>query len=551
MSDLPRGADVLVQCLEAAGVQYVFGIPGEEILDLVDALHNSPIRFITTRHEQGAAFMADVWGRLTGQPGVCTATLGPGATNLVTGVADAYLDRAPLLAIAGQGATHRLHKRSHQIIDLSGLFAHVTKSSQRIDDGEALAEAIAKALAVAIRHPPGPCFIELPEDVAAAECRAAPLGVVDSQLPLVSSTQIAAAAELIAAARRPIVLIGNGAVRADATSVLCEFVDALNAPFTTTFMAKGAISDDHPLALATIGLSENEHSTCGFDQADLVVTIGYDLVEYDPAHWHRDLDQPILHIDTAPAEIDRHFMPRLSLVGDVTDTLRRLTAASAGKTTTADVGWAEPLQREIAAHHHELTDAGHFPVKPQRLLTSLRAALGPDDILLSDVGAHKVWIAHQWRTLSPNSCIISNGFAAMGIGLPGAIAAKLACPDRTVITATGDAGFLMNAQELETALRLGLAFVVLVWNDNGYGLIDWHQQRRYGRSNDVTFGNLELVAFAESFGARGYRVDSADALLPILREAIACGTVAVVDCPVDYSENTRLSERLGRLACPD
>jgi acetolactate synthase-1/2/3 large subunit len=344
-------------------------------------------------------------------------------------------------------------------------------------------------------------------------------------------------------------LIGNGAVRAGAAGEVAAFVDSVGAPFTTTFMAKGAVSDEHPLRLATTGLSENEHAACGFDQADLVIAIGYDLVEYDPGQWHRDKQQPILHIDVLPAEVDRNYAPDLSIVGDIADSLSRLTTVLRIDRHKPSEDWAKALRDEIRQYESELTTSDAFPVKPQRLLHDLRLVMAEDDILISDVGAHKVWIAHQWQSLSPNTCIISNGFAAMGIGLPGAIAAKLAYPERMVVAATGDAGFLMNAQELETALRLKLAIVVLVWNDGGYGLIEWHQDRRFGYSNDVAFGNPDFVAFAQSFGACGFRVESAGDLLPTLQEAVACGTVAVVDCPVDYAENMRLTERLGRLTC--
>jgi len=551
MSDTTRGVDLLVRCLEQASVCYVFGVPGEENLDFVDALRNSSIRFVTTRHEQGAAFMADVWGRLTGQTGVCAATLGPGATNLVTAVADAYLDRAPMLAIAGQGATKRLHKRSHQIINLTGLFAHISKLSKRVDEVDALAEIVTEALQVAVRHPPGPCFVELPEDIAAESVDMHLLPLLTEPLPVVGESRLQSAIELIRSARRPLILIGNGTIRARAADAASQFVDAVNAPFTTTFMAKGTVSDRHPLALATTGLSANEHVTCGFDQADLVITIGYDLVEYDPAQWHPDTEQPLIHIDMLPAETDRHYRPTLSLVGDIDDTLRRLTQALARAEHRRPEDWAGRLRAEMNEHRADRADAGDHPIKPQRLLAELRQVMRADDILISDVGAHKIWIAHLWRTLAPNTCIISNGFAAMGIALPGAIAAKLAFPDRYVVAATRDASFQMNAQELETALRLQLPIVVLVWNDNGYGLIEWHQQRRYGRAQDVDFANPDLVTFAESFGARGFRVDSAEALEPTLRKALTCGTVAVIDCPVDYTENMRLTERLGRLTCPD
>jgi len=544
------GADLFVRCLEAADVRFVFGVPGEENLDLVDALRDSPIRFIMTRHEQAAAFMADVYGRLTGKVGVCTATLGPGATNLITGVADAFLDHAPVLAIAGQGATHRLHKRSHQIIDLSDLFAHIAKYSARINEAEAITEMVADALAHAAAQKPGPAFIEFPENIAAGEAEdQQPLGLPSAPLPIAPQSAIEGAQAMIGEARRPLVLIGNGVVREGASGALTAFIEATGAPFTTTFMAKGALSDEHPLRLATTGLSENEHTACGFDRADLVIAIGYDLVEFDPGQWHRDVQQSALHVDTTPAEIDRHYTPNRSVIGVIEDSLTRLTEAlqDAGHRATHD--WAGALRRDIREYEDELTSSDAFPIKPQRLLHELRQVMRPNDVLVSDVGAHKVWIAHRWQSLSPNSCIISNGFAAMGIALPGAIAAKLAFPDRTVVAATGDAGLMMNVQEIETALRLELALVILVWNDGGYGLIEWHQERRFGHSNDVAFGNPDFVALAQSFGARGFRVEHAADLLPTLNEAATCGTVAVVDCPVDYAENMRLTERLGRLTC--
>jgi len=550
MSKITRGADLIVRCLETASVQYVFGLPGEEILDLVDALHDSPIEFVMTRHEQGAAFMADIYGRLTGKVGVCIATLGPGATNLVTGIADAYLDRAPLLAIAGQASTHRLHKESHQVIDLARLFESCTKYSIQVKEPETIIEIIASAITMACSHKPGPVFIELPENIAAAEVEIPKLASQETVTPaLAADSSINAAHEALLKARKPLVLIGNGALRNKAADEVASFITITGAPFTTTFMAKGVVSDEHPLRLSTTGLSEKEYTACGFNQADLVITIGYDLVEFDPGQWHRDPHQKIIHIDTTPAEIDQNYKPGISIVGDIANSLARLVSALKIVAHPPARDWSASLRDSIQQYESELTTCNDFPIKPQRLLHDLRQVMDKDDILISDVGAHKVWIAHQWQSLSPNSCIISNGLAAMGIGLPGAIAAKLAFPERTVVAATGDAGFMMNAQELETALRLKLALVVLVWNDGGYGLIEWHQQQRFGRTNDVTFGNPDFVSFAQSFGAKGFRVKRAEDLEATLRQATSCGTVAVVDCPVDYTENMRLTERLGNLTC--
>jgi len=550
MSKKARGADLITQCLEVAGIRYVFGLPGEENMDFIDSLNDSSIKFVMTRHEQSAAFMADVYGRLTGKIGVCTATLGPGATNLITGIADAYLDHAPLLAIVGQGATNRLHKESHQIIELTRLFESITKYSRLISETEAIIEIISTALVEACSHKPGPVLIVLPENIAGKEVDVPRLASQDPvDLPLASDATINKAQLALKKAKKPLILIGNGAVRNNAARQVTDFINISGAPFTTTFMAKGTVTDEHPLRLMTTGLSDNEHTACGFDQADLVITIGYDLVEFDPGQWHQNQDQLIIHIDSTQAEIDRNYMPAISIIGDIANNLASLTMALKTTAHQPPEDWSSLLRTSIQQYETEHVTADEFPVKPQRLLHDLRQVMARDDILISDVGAHKVWIAHLWHSLSPNTCVISNGFASMGISLPGAIAAKLAFPERMVVVATGDAGFMMNVQELETALRLKMAFIVLVWNDSGYGLIEWHQQKRYGYSNDVKFNNPDFVTLAESFGAKGFRVKSAEDLALTLKAAADCGTVAVIDCPVDYTENMRLTERLGSLTC--
>lgn len=542
-----RAAELFVRCLENEGVEYVFGIPGEENLDLMDALIGSPIRFVTTRHEQGAAFMADVYGRLTGQPGVCLATLGPGATNLVTGVADANMDRAPVVAIAGQGSTHRLHKESHQILDLVNLFAPVSKYATSVREPEVIPEIVRKAFKLAKMERPGATFIELPENIAAESVAGVePLRVQDSHPPWPAEEKLIAAAELIRQARRPLVLAGNGVLRAGAAEALDAFAETLNIPVAMTFMAKGAIPRTHPLSLGTAGLSANDLIACGFARADLVICVGYDMVEYHPERWHRDPAQGVIHIGQQPAEVDAHYMLEVGVVGDLGAALRTLTRMLPPRPEN----WAAGLGEAILQENREHAEDDGFPLKPQKILWDLRQVLDARDILVSDVGAHKMWVARMWQALAPNTCIISNGFAAMGIGVPGALAAKLVAPERNVMAVTGDAGFLMTSQEIETALRLGLSFVVLIWNDSQYGLIKWHQDRRFGRDTAISFRNPDFVRYAESFGARGYRVGSAAALVPVLREALACGTVAVVDCPVDYSQNMKLTERLAALQCP-
>ncbi len=525
-----RAAELFVKCLENEGVEYIFGIPGEENLDLMDALIGSPIRFVTVRHEQGAAFMADVYGRLTGRPGVCLGTLGPGATNLMTGVADANLDRAPVVAIAGQGSTHRLHKESHQIVDLVNLFAPITKYAISVREPEVIPEIVRKAFKVAKTEKPGATFIELPENIAAeAVAEGAPLPVQDPRPPWPAADRLAEVAALMAQAERPLVLAGNGVVRAGAAADLEVFAGTLRVPVTMTFMAKGVIPRSHPLSLGTAGLSGDDLIACGFARADLVICVGYDMVEYHPERWHRSPEQRVVHIGQTPAEVDAHYSLAAGVVGDIGAALRVLTERVAPRPEN----WAATLNQSIQDENREHAGDDGFPVKPQKILWDLRQALAPEDILISDVGAHKMWIARMWQALQPNTCIISNGFASMGIGVPGALAAKLIYPQRQVVTITGDAGFLMNSQEIETALRLGLAFVVLIWNDAAYGLIKWHQDRRFGRHTQIGFDNPDFVQYAESFGARGYRVTSSGELLPVLEDALQCGTVAVVDCPVD------------------
>ncbi len=542
-----KASDLFVRCLENEGVEYIFGIPGEENLDVMDSLIGSSIRFVTTRHEQGAAFMADVYGRLTGRAGVCLATLGPGATNLVTGFADANMDRAPIIGIAGQGATTRMHKESHQILDLVNLFAPISKYSVQIREPEIVGEIVRKAFKAAQAEKPGGSFIDFPENVAAMEVQGkAPLKVQSAQPPVPPADKINQAAEIISTARYPLVMAGNGVVRARADDALVAFAEKLNIPVATTFMAKGSIPFSHDLSLGTVGLQAHDYVACGFDRADVVICIGYDMIEYHPHLWNQGKDTKIVHIDLSAAEVDEHYILECGVVGDITAALEGIAEVAKPQTESQSQVLRETIVDELTTHENDAS----FPLVPQRIILDLRKALGVDDILVSDVGAHKMWVARMYQAERPNTCIISNGFASMGIGLPGAIAAKLVFPDRTALTVTGDAGFLMNSQEIETALRIGVAIVILVWNDSKYGLIKWHQDRRFGRDTQIEFNNPDLVKYAESFGAKGYRVESADALLPILKQAIADDTVVVIDCPVDYSENMKLTEKLGNLICP-
>ncbi|KRT55117.1 acetolactate synthase large subunit [endosymbiont of Ridgeia piscesae] len=545
---MPSAAQLLVECLENEGVEMIFGIPGEENLDLMDALLESHIKFITVRHEQGAAFMADVYGRLTGRAGVCLATLGPGATNLITGFADANMDRAPIVAIAGQGATTRMHKESHQLLDLVNLFAPISKYSSEIKEPEIIPELVRKAFKEAQAEKPGGAFISFPENIAGSEM-VAPLKPFKVQAPMPPSppqAKIEQAATLISAAKAPIILAGNGVIRAGASAALVAFAETLKIPVAQTFMAKGVIPFSHPLSLGTVGLQANDYVACGFARADLVICIGFDMVEYHPHLWHPNADKQLIHIDQSAAEVDAHYILEAGVIGDIGESLQRIGALATPQTSPQSGTLRQMIINELDA----FADDESFPLKPQRILYDTRQALDADDVLISDVGAHKMWVARLFRAERPNRCIISNGFASMGIGVPGAIAAKMVHPERRVLTITGDAGFMMNSQEIETALRHLIAIVIMIWHDNEYGLIKWHQQRHFGRTSHISFNNPDFVKYAESFGAKGYRVESAETLLPTLQQAFADDTLVVVDVPVDYSENMKLTEKLGQLVCP-
>ncbi|NJM22865.1 MAG: acetolactate synthase large subunit [Richelia sp. SL_2_1] len=542
-------AELLVKCLENEGVQYVFGLPGEENLHVLEALKKSSIQFITTRHEQGAAFMADVYGRLTGKAGVCLSTLGPGATNLMTGVADANLDGAPLVAITGQVGTDRMHIESHQYLDLVAMFAPVTKWNKQIVRPSITPEIVRKAFKRAQREKPGAVHIDLPENIAAMSVEGKPLGKDNEEKTYASFGSIRAAAAAISQATNPIILVGNGAIRAKASDAVTQFATDLNIPVANTFMGKGIIPYTHPLALWTVGLQQRDFSICGFDHTDLVIAIGYDLIEFSPKKWNPDGNIPIIHIARKLAEIDSSYIPQVEVVGDITDSLNEILKV-ANRQDKAQP-YAIKLRENIRTDYEYYAKDEEFPIKPQKLIYDLRQVMGPEDIVISDVGAHKMWIARHYHCHSPNTCIISNGFAAMGIAIPGALAAKLVHPNRKVVAVSGDGGFMMNCQELETALRVGTPFVTLIFNDGGYGLIEWKQENQFGegKASFIKFGNPDFVKFAESMGLKGYRVESTTDFVPILKEALAQDVPTVIDCPVDYRENMRFTKKAGDLNC--
>ena len=543
-----KGSDFLLRCLENEGVQWIFGVPGEETLDVLDSLVDSPIQFVPARHEQGAAFMADVHGRLTGKAGVCLSTLGPGATNLLTGVADAYLDRVPLVAITGQASLDRMHKESHQFIDVLSMFKPVTKWNAEIFHPRTMAETVRKAFKVAQTEKPGSTHLELPEDVAAEMVSDGEteglLRVQAPSLPEPLTRQVNRAVEVLAQARRPILLVGNGVIRGQAHEAVRRFARQANVPVVHTFMSKGVLQDSDPLSLYTIGLQMRDYPAVVMEQSDAVVAVGYDFVEYAPCLWNPNRDKSIVHVDVSPAEVDAHYIMEVGVLGDIALSLDQIGEQLA----SFDLAWAEESRRLVqAAYEKEWAQSPRWPLRPQHIVHDLRQALAPDDLVICDVGAHKLWMARMFPCEVPNTCVISNGFASMGMALPGAVAAKLLFPARRILAVTGDGGFLMNVQELETAVRLHLPLVVLVWRDNGYGVIRWKQQMRFGRTSGVEFDNPDFVALAKSFGAAGYHIKGPSELGPVLNDALICGKPAVIDCPVDYSENLRLSEQLKAL----
>ena len=547
-----NAAMLLVRCLEHEGVRFIFGVPGEETLELTDALLDARIQVVATRHEQAAAFMADVYGRLSGEAGVCFSTLGPGATNLLTGVADAYLDHAPLVTITGQASLNRRHKESHQYIDAIAMFKPVTKWNASIPRADVIPEAVRKAFKIAQTEKPGPTHLELPEDVAeqsiADEAALRPLAVQAPVMPEPSPSQVQRAVRAISGAKRPVILAGNGVIRRNASEVVRSFARAFQIPVLQTFMAKGVMPDSDPLSLHTLGLIARDYAALVMEQADVVLAIGYDFVEYAPCFWNPRRDKHIVHVDGLPAEVDAHYIVDVGELGDLRLSLPLIQKQLSSSSPSFDSSWARQARKTVTdGFEAELAGPPSWPMRPQHIMHELRAVLRHDDVVVCDVGAHKLWMARMFPCETPNSCIVSNGFAAMGIAVPGAIAAKLLYPQRRVVAVTGDGGFMMNSQELETAVRLKLPLVILIWRDNGYGVIRWKQQVRFGRTSSVDFGNPDFVRYAESFGAAGYRVTAPTELRPILEQALQLDVPAVIDCPVDDGENLRLTKRLQAL----
>jgi acetolactate synthase-1/2/3 large subunit len=543
MSGRRRASDVFVECLEAEGVRYVFGIPGEETLDLNRSLANSSIAFVPVRHEQGGAYMADMYGRLTGRAGVCLGTLGPGAMNLVTAIGDAFLDRAPLVALTGQADLERMHKESHQFIDLVNLFAPITKWNARVQRPEIIPEVVRKAFKVAESEKPGATHLELPEDVMAAELEdASPLPRRRPVKPEPAARELLRAADLIRNAINPVVLAGNGVVRAQAAPALREFCRATGIAVAETFMGKGLLDYTDPKALGTVGLQSRDYALAGFEDADVVIAVGYDLVEHAPSHWNPRRDKKIVVVDSQAAEIDEYFTPEVELVGDIYHVLARLAEECRD---VPHSGGSQRLREVVLGRFEAARGDDAFPMQPPRALWEIRQALGREDILISDVGLHKLWIGRMFPAHEPNTVLIANGLAGMGFAVPCAIAAKLVHPDRKVVTVNGDGGFLMNCQELETAVRLKTPIVNVVWENRSYGSIVWKQDKRFGEHFGTDFTNPDFVRLAEAFGMPAFRCEAVEDFGVHLRRALGLEEPSLIVLPIDYTIDVAISEELG------
>lgn len=541
-----NAAELLVRCLENEGVEYVFGVPGEETIELNEALSRSEsITFVPTRHEQGAAFMANAYGRITGRPGVCLGTLGPGSTNLATGIADAFLDFAPMVALTGQAPLAQMHKQSHQYIDVMRMLRPVTKWNARVHDPVTVPEEVRKAFALAGQEKPGATHLELPMDVMGEEAVGEPLRPTPGPRSAPVDEEVARAADLIRAAEHPVVLAGNGVVRQRAAPALRELCRSSGLGVINTFMSKGVVEHGSGCSLFTAGLARREYLRGLLGTVDLVVCVGYDLIEWSPGAWNPEGDVDIVCVDTVPAEIDANYVPRVQLIGDIGSSLVRLSAhlePRSAPTTTRD--YEALLDRALRSGVGE-PDA---PATPQAALLAMREAMDRDDVLVTDVGAHKLWVARFWPAYEPNTVVMSNGAASMGFALPAGIAVALRPPGAgRVVTLSGDGGFLMNVQELETATRLGVRLTNVVWSDGAFGVIEVHQRSRFGHATGTRFANPDFPALANAFGVAGFRAATAAEIPAALASALAHDGVSLVEIAIDARENDRLAADLAEL----
>ncbi|MEN8515425.1 acetolactate synthase large subunit [Burkholderia sp. MS455] len=536
-----KASDLFVKALEAEGVEYVFGIPGEENLDLLESLRRSKIKLVLTRHEQAAGFMAATYGRLTGRTGVCLATLGPGATNFVTAAAYAQLGGMPMLMITGQKPIKSSKQGHFQIVDVVDMMQPLTKLTRQIVSIGHIPSAVREAFRRAEEERPGATHLELPEDIAHEEGDGKPIPASYSRRPVAEEKAVAHAVDAIQSARHPLLMIGAGGNRKTSCKMLLEFVDKTGIPFFTTQMGKGVIDETHPLWLGNATLSDGDFVHRAIEHADCIINVGHDVIEKPPFFMHAD-DKTVIHVNFLGAQVDPVYFPQIEVVGDIANAVWQMKEALTPQPHWDFVRFAM-IKEHFDAHLQKGQHDPRFPMYPVRIVNDLYSALPADGIVCLDNGMYKIWFARYWRAHEPNSLLLDNALASMGAGLPSAIATKIVHPQRKVIAVCGDGGFMMNSQELETAVRLKLDIVVMILRDDAFGMIRWKQENMNFPDFAMTLQNPDFVSYAQSYGAHGHRVESADDLEPLLRECFSSPGVHVIDVPIDYSDNERVLNR--------
>ena len=533
-----KASDLFVKALENEGVEYIFAIPGEENLDILNSLKNSSIRLILTRHEQGAGFMAATYGRLTGKTGVCMATLGPGATNFTTPAAYAHLGAFPLLMITGQKPIKKSKQGQFQIIDIVNLFKPVCKLSKQVVNGNTIPSLVREAFRIAEEERPGAVLLELPEDIAAEECDAHLIKPHPRYYAVAPKNVIEHAADLIKKARFPLILLGAGANRQHSREALSEFIRSVKIPFFSTQMGKGVVDESSELFLGTAALSDDDYLHQYIHQADVIINIGHDVVE-KPPFFMEEHGQTVIHMNYRAAQVDQVYFPQVEIVGDLALSAQ-LLLDQLKDAPPHDLTMFYKVRDHVKEKTHEGALDDRFPILPQRLVADVRSVMGNHDIIALDNGVYKIWFARNYPAHEPNTVLLDNALATMGAGLPSAMMASLLYPERKVIAICGDGGFMMNSQELETCVRLKLNIVVLVLNDGSYGMIRWKQGGAGFDDWGLKFGNPNFVDYTNSYGATGHRLSSAKVLIPMINQAFKMGGTHLIDVPIDYSQNKRL-----------
>jgi acetolactate synthase-1/2/3 large subunit len=546
--NMVKASDLFVQALEAEGVDHIFAVPGEENLDMVESLRKSSIKLVLTRHEQGAGFMAATYGRLTGKAGVCMATLGPGATNLATPAAYAHLGGMPLIMITGQKPIKTSKQGQFQIIDVVGLFDPICKMSKQIVHGNTIPSLVREAFRLSEEERPGAVLLELPEDIAEEDCNADIIMPHKRHYASPNDVAIDEAVALIKTAKMPLILIGAGANRKNVRTALSDFIDATRIPFFVTQMGKGVVDERSSLFLGTAALSSGDYLHCAIERADVIINIGHDVIE-KPPFFMESGGKKVIHVNYKSAQVDQVYFPQSEIVGDLVTSVNALKDKLAGE-VKFDRSYFDKIKLAIDEHIEESADDARFPIIPQRFVADIRKVMGEKDIIALDNGMYKLWFARNYKAYQPNTVLLDNALATMGAGLPSAMMVAMLHPDRRVMAICGDGGFMMNSQEIETAIRLGLNLVITVLNDNSYGMIRWKQASVGFDDWGLEFNNPDFVKYAESYGATGHRVTSAEDIIATYEKAFSAGGVHLVELPVDYSENKKvLIDELAAKVC--